>query len=206
MWIVLAVVGIVLLTRGSGHPLNGLGLALALLAGCFWSTYILVNARVGRAFEDSSGLTLAMCVAALAMAPVGIASGGGALAPGAARAGRGGGGASSAIPYSFELEALRRIAAPTFGVLMSLEPAMAALAGFLVLGQSLDARALLGSGAWCSPRWAPRCRRARRRSRCERSRAQAGATSSSTVDCAGTSAEIAPALVLAVALQRFVRR
>ena len=51
---------------------------------------------------------------------------------------------SSAVPYSLELEALRRIAAATFGVLMSLEPAMAALAGLLVLGQSLDARALVG--------------------------------------------------------------
>ena len=51
---------------------------------------------------------------------------------------------SSAIPYSLELEALRRIATPVFGVLMSLEPAMAALAGLIVLGQGLGARAVVG--------------------------------------------------------------
>jgi inner membrane transporter RhtA len=145
VWIVLAVLGIGLLTRATGRPLNGFGLALALLAGGFWAAYILVNARVGRAFEDASGLALAMCVAALAMAPVGIASGGRRLLhPALLAQGAAVGMLSSAIPYSFELEALRRIAAPTFGVLMSLEPAMAALAGFLVLGQGLGARALLG--------------------------------------------------------------
>jgi inner membrane transporter RhtA len=145
VWIVLAVAGIVLLTRATGRPLNDLGLALALLAGGFWAAYILVNARVGRAFEDATGLALAMCVAALAMAPVGIASGGRRLLhPALLAQGAAVGALSSAIPYSFELEALRRIAAPTFGVLMSLEPAMAALAGFLVLGQNLGARALLG--------------------------------------------------------------
>ncbi len=147
VWIVLAVAGIALLTHGTARGLDGLGVALALLAGCFWAAYILVNARVGRDFEDASGLALAMCVAAVVMVPVGIASGGARLLrPALLAQGAAVGLLSSAIPYSLELEALRRIAAPTFGVLMSLEPAMAALAGFLVLGQNLGLRALLGIG------------------------------------------------------------
>lgn len=145
VWIALAVGGIVLLTHGTGRSLNELGLGLALLAGCFWGAYILVNARVGRAFEDASGLALAMCVATVVVAPVGVASAGGRLLrPGLLAQGAAVGVLSSVITYSLELEALRRISAATFGVLMSLEPAMAALAGFVVLGQGLSARALLG--------------------------------------------------------------
>jgi inner membrane transporter RhtA len=145
LWIVLAVGGILALTRGSAHGLNSLGVAFALAAGCLWGTYIVLNARLGRAFEGSTGLTLAMCVAALAALPAGIAGGGShLLEPASLALGSAVGILSSVIPYSFELEALRRIAPPTFGVLMSLEPGVAALAGFLVLGQELGARALLG--------------------------------------------------------------
>jgi inner membrane transporter RhtA len=144
LWVVLALAGIVALTRGGVDGLNGLGVALALAAGCLWGTYILLNARLGRAFEGSTGLSLAMSVAALAALPVGIAGSGRLLAPASLALGAAVGVLSSVIPYSFELEALRRIAPPTFGVLMSLEPAIAALAGFLVLGQDLGARALVG--------------------------------------------------------------
>src|SRR5579872_452942 len=70
LWIALAVGGILLLTRGSTHALDAERVALAALAGCFWGAYILLNARVGRAFEGASGLALAMCVAALVSAPV----------------------------------------------------------------------------------------------------------------------------------------
>jgi inner membrane transporter RhtA len=144
LWIVLALAGILALTRGAVDGLNGLGVAFALVAGGLWGTYILLNARLGRAFEGSTGLTLAMCVAALAALPVGIVDGGHLLEPASLALGSAVGILSSVIPYSFELEALRRIEPPTFGVLMSLEPAVAALAGFLVLGQDLGARALLG--------------------------------------------------------------
>lgn len=144
LWIVLALAGILALTRGAVGGLNGLGVALALTAGCLWGTYILLNARLGRAFEGSTGLTLAMCVAALAALPIGVAGGGRLLNPASLALGSAVGMLSSVIPYSVELEALRRIAPPTFGVLMSLEPALAALAGFLVLGQNLGIRALIG--------------------------------------------------------------
>jgi inner membrane transporter RhtA len=147
LWVVLAAGGILALTRGGVQHLDGLGVALALLAGCFWAAYILVNAGVGRAFEGGSGLSLAMCVATVVMLPLGIAQGGSHLLhPRSLLLGACVGLLSSAIPYSFENEALRRISPSVFGVLMSLEPAFAALAGFVVLGQSLSARSLAGMG------------------------------------------------------------
>ncbi len=145
VWVGLAAAGIIALTRGGAGHLDALGIAFALLAGFFWATYILVNARLGRAFEGGTGLALAMCVASLVMLPFGIAQGGRELLePRSLALGAAVGLLSSAIPYSFEVEALRRIRPSVFGVLMSIEPAMAALAGFIVLGQGLSARALLG--------------------------------------------------------------
>jgi inner membrane transporter RhtA len=145
VWVVLAALGILALTRGGSHGSDGLGVALALLAGGFWAAYILLSARVGRAFERGTGLALAMCFASLVALPVGVASGGShLLALRSLALGSAVGMLSSAIPYSFELEALRRIAPPVFGVLMSLEPAMAAVAGLLILNQGLTTRAVVG--------------------------------------------------------------
>ncbi len=145
LWVVLAAAGIVLLTRHEGHGLDALGVGLALLAGALWGTYILLNARLGRAFEGGTGLALAMCVGTVAIAPFGIAEGAGELLSAEALAlGAAVGVLSSAIPYSFEVEALRRIRPAVFGVLMSLEPAVAALAGLIVLGQRLGGRTLIG--------------------------------------------------------------
>jgi inner membrane transporter RhtA len=145
IWVALAAAGIVALTHGGTEALDGLGVFFALLAGALWGAYILVSGRVGRAVPGGSGLSLAMCVASLVALPVGVISGGShLLEPRSLALGAAVGMLSSAIPYSFELEALRRIAAPVFGVLMSLEPAMATLAGLIVLGQALSGRALLG--------------------------------------------------------------
>ncbi len=145
LWVALAALGIVALTQGDTHGLSGPGVAFALLAGVFWGAYILLNARLGRLFPGGSGLALAMCVAALAATPLGIVEGGSHLLDGESLlAGAAVGVLSSAIPYSFEVEALRRIATSVFGVLMSMEPAFAALAGLLVLGQHLSARVLAG--------------------------------------------------------------
>ncbi len=147
VWVALAAVGIVALLHGSGHGLDALGVAFAVLAGVLWGIYIHVNARLGRTFADGSGLALAMCVASLLALPAGIAEGGaGVVAPRALALGAAVGLLSSAIPYSFELEALRRIAPGAFGVFMSLEPGMAALAGFVLVGQSLAGRELVGIG------------------------------------------------------------
>jgi len=145
LWVVLAAAGILALADIGGGSVDATGVALALLAGCFWAAYILVNERVGRAFAGGGGLALAMAVAAALLAPVGVADGGGALldprvlAIGAAVAML-----SSAIPYSLELEALRRIPSGVFGVLMSLEPAVAALAGLAILGEVLGLREWAG--------------------------------------------------------------
>jgi inner membrane transporter RhtA len=144
VWVLSAVLGILALTHGGAH-VGVLGVLLALMAGSLWAAYILLNARLGRAFEGSTGVTLAMCVAALTALPVGVLAGGAQLLrPGSLALGAAVGVLSSAIPYSFEVEALRRIATSVFGVLMSLEPAVAALAGFLVLGQQLGPRELAG--------------------------------------------------------------
>ncbi len=145
LWVALAAAGILALTRGGAGHLDPVGIVLALLAGAFWAAYILVNARVGRAFEGGAGLALAMCVATVLITPVGLAQGGSHLFE--ARSlllGAVIGLLSSAIPYSFEVEALRRIKTSVFGVLMSIEPAMAALAGLIVLGQGLASREVLG--------------------------------------------------------------
>jgi inner membrane transporter RhtA len=144
-WVALAVVGILALTHGDAHSLDLLGVLLALAAGCLWGCYIFVNARLGRAFADGSGLSLAMLVSMLTVLPVGVAQGGvHLLALHSLLLGATVGILSSAIPYSCELESLRRIATRVFGVLMSLEPAMAALAGFIVLGQALSTREAFG--------------------------------------------------------------
>jgi inner membrane transporter RhtA len=145
VWAALAAIGIVALTRGGTHGLNAAGIGLAALAGCLWAGYILLNARLGRAFDSGTGLALAMCVSTLLVLPFGIADGGTHLfEPRLIVLGTAVGLLSSAIPYSFELEALRRIAPAVFGVLMSLEPAVAALAGWIALGQGLGGRAVLG--------------------------------------------------------------
>lgn len=140
LWAVLAGAGILLLAD-LGGSVEVAGMALALLAGCFWAAYILVNERVGRAFAGGGGLALAMALGTVLLLPAGIADGGHVLleprvlAIGAAVAML-----SSAIPYSLELEALRHIPPRVFGVLMSLEPAVAAFAGLVILGEVLHVR------------------------------------------------------------------
>lgn len=140
VWVALAALGILLLANplGAAAGLDPLGVALALAAGGGWAAYILLSARVGAAFPGGSGLALALVVATAVVAPAGIAAGGAALLdPALLLAGAGVALLSSVIPFSFELEALRRLPAGVFGVLMSLEPAVAALAGLVVLGQDL---------------------------------------------------------------------
>jgi inner membrane transporter RhtA len=146
VWVALAALGILLLGNPFGaaaEDLDLLGAGLALAAGGCWAAYILLSARVGAAFPGGSGLALAMVVGTLVVAPAGIATAGSALLePGLLLAAAGVALLSSVIPYSFELEALRRLPAGVFGVLMSLEPAVAALAGLVVLGQDLGATEL----------------------------------------------------------------
>jgi inner membrane transporter RhtA len=143
-WVALAAAGIVLLSDFGTADLDALGVGLALLAGAFWAAYILLAARVGRAYPGGQGLALGMAVGALMVAPIGLAGGGGDLLDAEVLAiGLLVAILSSAIPYTLELEALRRMPKGVFGVLMSLEPAAAALAGFIVLDEGLATRELV---------------------------------------------------------------
>jgi inner membrane transporter RhtA len=142
VWVVLAAAGILLLADSGSGDVAPLGVALGLLAGVAWAAHILLAVRTGRVFTGPSGLTLAMCVALIVVMPVAGATAGGEivdshiLALGAAV-----GVLSTAIPWSLELEALRRMPARVFGILMSIQPAAAALAGLAILGERLEPRA-----------------------------------------------------------------
>jgi inner membrane transporter RhtA len=145
LWVALAATGVVVLADPFGAGgLDAGGAALALLAGGFWAAYILLAARTGRVWTAGSGLAFGMGFGALVAAPAGVAQGGGSLLePELLLAGLGVALASSVIPYSLEMESLRRIPESVFGVMMSLEPAVATAAGFLVLDQALSAADLL---------------------------------------------------------------
>ncbi|GAC1358156.1 MAG: EamA family transporter [Ktedonobacteraceae bacterium] len=144
LWAGLAAGGVVLLAPFGNTTIDPLGVVLALLAGSCWAAYILLNVRVGRTFAGGSGLALSMSVAALVMLPLGIWNGGVALLnPRILLLGVGVAILSTVIPFSLELEALRRLPARVFGVLMSLEPAIAALVGFVVLRETTGLRALI---------------------------------------------------------------
>jgi inner membrane transporter RhtA len=143
-WVVLAAAGIMLLSDFGSADLDGLGVALALVAGGFWAAYILLSARVGQTFPGGGGLALAMMAAAAMLVPVGVADAGGELlVPGVLAVGAAVAILSSAFPYTLEMEALRRMPAGVFGVMMSIEPAVAALAGFVVLDEGLATRELV---------------------------------------------------------------
>jgi inner membrane transporter RhtA len=140
IWAGLAALGIVLLSGDfGGAPIDLLGAVLALTAGAFWAAYILLSARIGNRSDGLGGLAAAMAVSAVLLAPYGLAEGAGQMGSLAVLAcGLGVGILSSAFPYALEIEALRRLPNAVFGVMMSLEPAVAALVGFVALGQGLD--------------------------------------------------------------------
>ena len=154
LWVVLAGTGVTLLgtagvsvarlggaAPGQAAPASTVltGMLFALAAATAWAGYILLSASTGRRFGGSSGLVLAMGVASVVVAPTALVSGGRALLkPVVLGAGLVIGLLSSVIPYRFELETLRRVPARVFGIWMSLEPAVAALVGVVLLSQALS--------------------------------------------------------------------
>lgn len=151
LWVGLATAGIVLLgLRASGGGADGLdpvGVAYAAGAAVCWGGYIVIAQRLGDHIPGGAGLSAGMMIAALVPLGPGIAGGGiELLDPALVAQGLAVAILSSVIPYTFEFEALRRMARHVFGVLMSVEPALAALAGFLVLGQRLAVRDLVAIG------------------------------------------------------------
>jgi len=138
--------GVVLISRALTAPwstISWTGIVLALVAGACWAAYILMSGRTGAAFPGLEGLAVALLVAMVVVLPAGLASTpswtGGHVAKGFGLALL-----SSLLPYSLELIALRRMHPRVFGILLSLEPAAAALAGLVVLGQHLGALQILG--------------------------------------------------------------
>ncbi len=147
LWVVLAGSGIVLLVGPGGGSMDPLGVAFALGAAACWMAYIYLSKRTGAAFPGGSGLAIAMVVGAIIVLPAGVVQAEGALVqPHLLGAALVVALASSVLPYSFELEALRRLPESVFGVLLSLDPAVATLAGFVLLGQALGPRELLAMG------------------------------------------------------------
>jgi inner membrane transporter RhtA len=142
VWAGLALCGVFLLGGGGGGfgDLDPVGVAFALSAGAMWAAYIVFSARTGRRFPQADGLALAMVVAAVLFLPLGVVeSGARLLTPTTLALGAAVAVLSSVLPYTLELLALRRLPSSTFAVLMSLEPALAAAAGFLILDQTLSA-------------------------------------------------------------------
>jgi len=157
LWVGLAGAGVALLSNGwaslSAHgPRHAVGaaagtavagVAFALVAAAGWAAYILLSAATGRRFRGSSGLAIAMVISALVVTPAaasGSAGHGSVSRPGVVGVGVAVGLLSSVIPYRLELEALRRVPARIFGIWMSLEPAVAALVGLVLLGETLAPR------------------------------------------------------------------
>ena len=141
LWAVMAGAGVALLATAGGRNLEPGGIGLAALAGAFWIAYILLSKQTGRRFDAQRGLAIAMVTGAVVLLPAGLASGGGTLfAPGVLGLGALVALLSSVVPYSLELIALRRVTPRAFGVMLSLDPGVAALAGLAVLGQQPGAR------------------------------------------------------------------
>jgi inner membrane transporter RhtA len=154
-WVALAGGGVALLSRaggansaavpGGGHGVELTGLGFALVSAACWAAYIMLSRATGRRFTGSSGLVIAMIVAAVLVTPTAVAAGGVALLrPGVIATGVAIGVLSSVIPYWLELETLRRVPARVFGIWMSLEPAVAARVGLALLGE------VLGLAEWAA--------------------------------------------------------
>jgi inner membrane transporter RhtA len=142
VWALLAAGGVTLLAGNAfSGSLSVEGMVLAVVAGTCWAAYIIASKRVGNSFSGLAGLSIALCVGTLLVLPAGLIEGGRELVTPVVL----GGGLlvalmSSLIPYSLEITALRNLSAQSFGLLMSLEPAAAALAGVIVLGQRVHLR------------------------------------------------------------------
>lgn len=141
LWVLMATAGIALVTPWAGGGVDVRGVLLALAAGACWAAYIVLGGRVSRMVPGGIAVAIGLAAAACVALPFAIASGGLLrVTPGLLAAGLGVAILSSALPYSLEMAALRELPARTFGILMSLEPAMAAIAGWVFLHETLSPR------------------------------------------------------------------
>ncbi|OPC84502.1 EamA family transporter [Embleya scabrispora] len=138
VWIVLAAGGVLLLGGGGFGGLDPVGVVFILAAAACWAGYIVVASKISARFDGIEGLALGFVVAAVLVTPLGVATAGSALVePKMLGLGACVALLSSALPYSLEMLAMKHLPPATFGLLASLEPAVAGMAGFLVLHQSL---------------------------------------------------------------------
>lgn len=139
LWVILAAAGIALIAPWSNNGLDVIGVLLALLAGALWAGYIVLGGRISKIMDGGKAVSIGMIFASAVVLPVAI--GNGLLThfrPGMLLSGFLLALLSSAIPFTLEMSALRRIPAKTFSILMSLEPAVAALSGLVFLHEYLS--------------------------------------------------------------------
>lgn len=145
LWPALALIGVVLLVRDrSGWTVDLVGAGFALGAAVGWAAYIVLMKRVGQAFHGLDGLTMSLLVAALVATPWGLMENGGHIPPSVIAVTIGLAILVPLLPYALEMMALRRMPTRSFGILMSAEPAIGTLVGFVVLGQALSPAQLIG--------------------------------------------------------------
>ncbi|MGZ3298519.1 MAG: EamA family transporter, partial [Asticcacaulis sp.] len=141
VWVVCAVSGLLILLpwhQGAG-PIDLIGVAFALVAAACWGGYIIIGQRVSQRVDGAKAVAIGMALTTLFTVPLGVWSAGAAMAsPKVLMWGVAVAVLSSAIPYSCEMWALKRLPARTFSLMMSLEPAVAALMGFLILAEHLS--------------------------------------------------------------------
>lgn len=145
IWLVPAIAGVLLLSLDrQGWAIDVLGFGLSLLAGVGWGTYIILNKRVGRSFRGMDGLALSFLAAALIATPFGLYETGFTLPAGLAAQTIGLAILTPLLPYMLEMMSLRRLSSATFGILMSVEPGVGALVGYLILHEALSLQQILG--------------------------------------------------------------
>ncbi|MFC3562439.1 EamA family transporter [Pedobacter jamesrossensis] len=139
LWVVLAALGIVLIAPWSSDGVDLVGVLLALLAGAFWAGYIVMGGRISKIMDGGTAVTIGMLFASALVLPIAIWDGLLTnLRPGFLLSGLALALLSSAIPFTLEMNALRKMPAKTFSILMSLEPAAAALSGMIFLHEYLS--------------------------------------------------------------------
>ena len=139
LWVLMAAAGIVLIAPWSSNGLDLMGVLLALLAGAFWAGYIVMGGRISKIMDAGAAVTIGMMFASVLVIPFALADGILVnIKPGLFLSGLALALLSSAIPFTLEMNALRKIPAKTFSILMSLEPAAAALSGLIFLHEYLS--------------------------------------------------------------------
>ncbi len=144
LWALFAAVGVFLLAPIHGSVIDPLGILFALLAAGCWAVYILLSVRVGQVFHGGTALAIGMSISAIVLAPVGLPGLHAAWHdPSLLLIGFVVAILSSVIPFSLELEALRHLSPRVLGILLSMEPVVATLIGFIVLGEIVGLRGLI---------------------------------------------------------------